>query len=413
MISVFFSELFSNFKQIDSIVSRGKSIENGTLKGDNLIFDIDYEMMNNHQRLVFGNLFDSLGMTNDSNLKKPEVFSTATYYADSYESRFVSSPLVVLNNDRRLVLQIGSNEKGLEIPIVFDKENDCYYLSVTGGKRLKGELITVKNNDKEMIFFSFKEEKRPLYVFNFNIRLVENVNIQDLSESFYNGGLADYVARGGYDGLNLTKAFAVCFETGTFPDKGVLIALSRGKKSTYNDLENNKTYVSSKWEIVSSSHPNLLVHSYTNGLIPLGDVVYMSCGSSSSATKHLENVIDLTNDENTVIPVYYLHLQGANYQGNKIRLDWQPKNIGFASLKTLSPIVKKNFNEYIKGLEMTQNILDQKAEPIDLEGLKFTGDADLKVVEEVVEKPAKKRKSTKMDGAAAVDPIDFDTLPMF
>lgn len=412
MISVFFSELFSNFKQIDSIVSSGKSIEDGKLKGDSLVFDIDYDMMKTTTRSVFDNLFDSLGITNDSVLKKPEVFSTATYYADSYESRFISSPTVVLNNDRRLVLQIGSHEKGLEIPIIFDNGDDFYYLS-KGDKRLKGELITVKNNDKEIVFFSFKEEKRPQYVFNFNIRLVENVNIQDLSESFYNGGLAHYVARGGYDGLNLTKAFALALETGNFPDDGVLITLSRGKKSSFLDLVNNKTYISTKWEIVSSSHPNLLVSSYTNGIIPLGDVLYMSCGGSCSASKHLENVINLTNDENTVIPVYYLYLQGANYQGNKIRLDWQPKNIGFASLKTLSPIVKKKFNEYIKGFEISQNLLE-KSEPIDIEGLKFTGDdSDLKVVEEVSPKPAKTRKSAKMDEARAMYQLGFDNLQDF
>jgi hypothetical protein len=104
--------------------------------------------------------------------------------------------------------------------------------------------------------------------------------------------------------------------------------------------------------LIAASHPNILVNSYSEGLLPLGTIGQVSASQACAATKYIlemENNLGAT-DSNLVIPYYFLHISGVNQQGTKPRYDWIPKNMGFSKVQNLSPKVSRDFKMFISGL---------------------------------------------------------------
>lgn len=368
MIPIFFSEIFNNCKQIDFFLDNDFQ---STGKGKNLKFYLTDKLFSPKVKAIFDNLFQCLGV---SDAEQPSNYGQVLFDADTYEHKYTGYPAIGLNSDQQLVLRIGASndddeQTGLEIPLFFNGKT--YYLKMLDKEQmLKLEIQPVITNqgtpdEKTLYYLAAKEESRPKYTFIFPFKLKENTELEVLTECWYSGQFELCCTGFNKTGINLTHAFVPALQDGTFPNNGVLLILKNGYYDEFFDQAQNKTYQSTKWEIAGVSHPNLLVNSYSDGLVPLGSVGQFSASAACAASKcFLETYERLGKPDNYTMPVYILHITGVNMQGNKPRLDWQPKNNGFLRLTTISPLVKRTFGMFIQEMKpLIEQILSGNAKP--------------------------------------------------
>jgi hypothetical protein len=355
MIPVFFSELYANAKLADTFLNSGQQ---PIVKGKNISFYILENQLSVKVKAYFDYFFTALAIPTDA---LPTNYGQASFDGDSYESRYVSYPMIGLTTDNELVIRIGhtgknDNEVGLDVPMVF--KEDEYWLQYPDSKKsLKCELTSVVQNqgkpdEKTLYYITAKETKKPKYNFVIPFKIAEGVTPETLTEAWWSGKFHLCCTGFNKSGTNLTHSFKDALEEGFFPKEGVLLLLGNGVLEEFYDSKNDKTYISSKWKLIAASHPNILVNSYSEGLLPLGTIGQVSASQACAATKYIlemENNLGAT-DSNLVIPYYFLHISGVNQQGTKPRYDWIPKNMGFSKVQNLSPKVSRDFKMFISGL---------------------------------------------------------------
>lgn len=355
MKPAFMSEIFNNYKQIDFFISGGEDLP---IDGKNIKFYLTDDLISPKVKAVFDNLFSCLNIGAN---ERPTNYGAVLFDIDTYEHKYTAYPAIGLNTNQELVLRIGSTnendeETGLDIPLFFNGQ--CYFLKMLNSeKMLKLDIQPVvvgqgTPDEKTLYYLAAKEESRPKYTFVIPFRMKEKTEIDVLTECWYSGKFELCCKGFSKTGMNMTHAFVNTLQDGSFPQSGVLLILKDGYYDEFFDQAKGKTYQSTKWEIVGVSHPNLLVTSYSDGIVPLSSVGQLSASAACAATKcFLESFERLGRPDNFTMPLYLLHVTGVNTQFNKPRLDWQPKNNGFLRLTTISPLVKRNFGMFLQEMK--------------------------------------------------------------
>lgn len=203
---------------------------------------------------------------------------------------------VAKNNKNEVVLVIGSENtvsgySQYEVPVKFSNGgykigNADFYLKPSTNSR--GEetgyyvcLIRQGLNDYELPFLIDKEK-------------AEKTNLNPLEE-FENGTFADClknyqttrVSNAVYGEYN--KIFSEHFAKNSFPDyEGVLILLKKGKLNRVD--KNGQKFISSSWQYIDSSHPDMVVKVYdktTNRHEYLSSLTALTFSPSAQPTKWL------------------------------------------------------------------------------------------------------------------------------
>lgn len=230
-----------------------------------------------------GASFDNLGMARK---KGGQVFHALGYIgidsegvmgmsvgsdSGSYKSTFI--PITVEKNSKKIAgKNIDTYEytiNGWSLNLVSNIDGKNYIKLIV----MDSPRMIVQDDGNEILENVDEENLRYEFTFSFLLEKEQSNNIQRL---WSNGRFQECLRKFGsfrVYGQN-NKMFTHLFENKTFPKEGVLFKVNNGLVKTTlagSHIKITKDIVSSTWNIVEVSHPELLV-TVGNSISPLGDV---------------------------------------------------------------------------------------------------------------------------------------------
>ncbi|MBW4633587.1 MAG: hypothetical protein KME30_17310 [Iphinoe sp. HA4291-MV1] len=294
---------------------------------------VPIQVLTEREQAIFADLTNLFGV-------KPTNAGFVTY-DENYSFKFFSYPRIGLNNEGQLGLLIGADNQDANhisafVPMVYkpgkdEDEDGEYYL----GKARCG-LVSIPDEidkTKSKHYIAIKSKR---FIYNISFKPQSDLDFNLVPSAFHNGQF-DTVCSAFQGSLAIVnKMFTSLFKNATFPKTGVFLILSNGQ-ITENEHD-GKVLVSTRWRLLASSHPNLLVDVYKNPATPLREVYSISCNNSCKVTKEV-----LAGYK----PKYFgLYIAGAHPKNP----EWIPEHSTFTDPRFIAPAIKVKFAPLIQKL---------------------------------------------------------------
>ncbi|AND75621.1 hypothetical protein [Nostoc phage A1] len=281
MQTVFLGTCWDSVKSIDILAQAGYNIEKetkGIIKLENLLPE---------EQEIFKGLCVLLDLKYGEDVTNVGL----SIFNDDWQYVYFTYPCVGIGEKDQLGLMIGcgnSTEKAAFLPMVYtpgkDDESGDYHLVTPKGKKVKVGLTSIPGSDNKTRHYLMIKNKS--FIFNIPFKSASD----DLSTGFVNSAFDDGTFHECCKsflkaGVKFSTMFKKAFLDGYFPEGGVILVLAKGKIS-----ESEQYGRSSIWEVVSSSHPDLIVldsAKETPGEMELKDAGTIFCSNACAASKHL------------------------------------------------------------------------------------------------------------------------------
>ncbi|QLF85124.1 hypothetical protein [Nostoc phage YongM] len=282
MQTVFLGTCWDSVKSIDILAQAGYNIEKetkGVIKLEHLLPEEQYILS---------------GLCGLLDLKYGEDLTNAglAIFNDDWQYIYFTYPCVGIGEKDQLGLMIGASnatEKAAFLPMVYtpaknEDESGDYHLVTPKGRKIKVGLTSIPGSDNRTRHYLMIKNKN--FIFNIPFKAVNDELATGYVNSCFDDGTFHECCKSFLkSGVKFSTMFKKAFLDGYFPENGVILVLAKGKIS-----ESEQYGRSSIWEVVSSSHPNLIVldsAKETPGEMELKEAGTIFCSNACSASKHL------------------------------------------------------------------------------------------------------------------------------
>lgn len=302
------------------------------------------------------------------------------YYNDRNQMTAFNYPKVALvtkGDESKPYLVIGSDDDELGyhqtlIPIEvrqvkiddgISETTEFRYFFNFNGKKIPCSLVSSTNNERTYNYLAVKHTNSSGGITNFHISFKLERSItekkgdptSEIYEKWEAGRFLLILGNLRSTGMSISYCFKSAFINKQFPAEGVLMVLTNpsiGERDS-KDKGGGK-YITSRWNIVMCSHPELIVNGFKDGVqFPLKDADFMTTYNSFNGCKFI-----LANPEylHKTNHYYYVHITSP-----KENLNHLPEHVFSRNKKRLSMFAKKNFETFLGMVEaVTQEVQETK-----------------------------------------------------
>ena len=352
MQTIFLTQIFQSPILIESIFKHNlDKIESGD-GGFRVIFP--ESALSTEEQSVFSGFCNLLNA-------KPTNAGIATY--DSLNSlKYFSSPVVGINSDRQLGVLIGvenqhAGHKAEFIPLVYregkidengEKDEGSYAFKIRNEngdfKFVKATLVTIppKMGENPKSYVAIKNKD---FIFHIPFKCEKEIQSGTILRAWEEGEFDSVCLPFFKSSASFNKMFGGLFKNQLFPSGGVVLILKNGKIKI-NEYQ-GQSLVSTHWQLVESSHPDLIVTGLKNDPVRLKDIGMIFASQSCLMTKQI-----IANSEENKVFVVYVYAPNAR---NPLKFDWVPSHTGVTNPKYLPQVVKNKFPEIFNKAEVLHN----------------------------------------------------------
>jgi hypothetical protein len=277
----------------------------------------------------------------------PSNFGVVSYDQDG-KTTFYTEPVIGLDSRNVPGLMVGADTTlngqklaSVFVPLIQNQAGE-YKL---GDSVSKVALSLIGNSDPSIPKVPYLVVKSKKFVYHIGLRKPKDTAAELLDSAFDDSleQFAAHLSKFSAEFCAFGKMFSNAFETGTFPEKGVLLVLRNGIKKV-TQQQSKPEMISSMWKLAAfpEEMAGFPVRTLNDELVELSEVGMIFCPSSSDMTK---KVVLLDKK----IDVMYVLIRGRH----KSSVEWCPDHVAFELPERLSMSTQKAFAVTIVNAQKT------------------------------------------------------------